>query len=124
MRIEAAEHGTLTAEMGSTKMTKLFEAVAKDGIIVLPRDVPSPTRCLVAILDDDFNKLRAEAALTIPEPSQRRMSELLQKNRDGELTGQERFELDGLGREFDAATLRKGRAMGILAQLDSISPPT
>jgi hypothetical protein len=32
--------------------------------------------------------------------------------------------LDALGREFDAATLRKGRALSIVAQLDSISPST
>jgi hypothetical protein len=49
------------------------------------------------------------------------MSELLQKNRDGELTEQEQVELDALGREFDAATLRKGRALSILAQLDCSS---
>ena len=105
-------------------MTKLFEAVARDGIIVLPEGVPSPTRCLVAIMDDDFDRLRDEATLTIPELNQRRMSELLQKNRDSELTEQERAELDALGREFDAATLRKGRALSILAQLDSISQIT
>jgi len=105
-------------------MTKLFEAVAKDGVIVLPENVPSSARCLVAIVDDDLDRLREEAALTIPESSQRRMGELLQKNRDGELTEQERIELDALGREFDAATLRKGRALSILGQLDSISQPT
>ena len=100
-------------------MTKLFEAVAKDGVIVLPEDVPSPSRCLVAIMDDDFDRLREEAALTIPESNQRRMAELLQRNRDGELTEQERVELDALGRDFDSATLRKGRALSILAQLES-----
>lgn len=100
-------------------MTKLFEAVARDGVIVLPEDVPSPSRCLVAIMDDDFDRLREEAALTIPESSQQRMGELLQKNRDGELTEQERVELDALGRDFDSATLRKGRALSILAQLES-----
>ena len=105
-------------------MTRLFEAVAKDGVIVLPEDVPSPTRCLVAIMDDDFERLHDEAALTVPESSQRRMSELLQRNRDGELTEEERVELDALGREFDSATLRKGRALSILAQLDSFAPPT
>lgn len=105
-------------------MTKLFEAVAKDGIIVLPAGVPPATRCLVAIMDDDFDRLREEAALTIPESSQRRMSELLEKNRDCELTPQEQVELDALGDEFDSATLRKGRALGILAQLESTLPPT
>ncbi len=105
-------------------MSRLFEAIAKDGVIVLPQDVPSPARCLVAVLDDDFDRLRAEAATTIAEPEQRRMSELLRKNRDGELTEQERVELDVLAREFDAATLKKGRALSILAQMDSVSLPT
>ena len=105
-------------------MTKIFEAVAKDGVIVLPEHVPTPTRCLVAIMDDDFDRLRADAELMIPEPTQRRMSDLLQKNRDGELTEHERVELDALSREFEAATLRKGRALSILAQLDSMPPPS
>jgi hypothetical protein len=102
-------------------MNKVFEAVAKDGVIVLPADVPSSSRCLVALLDDSLDRLREDAALTIPEPSQQRMSELLQKNRDGELTAQQRTELDALGHEFDTATLTKGRALGILAQLNSHS---
>jgi hypothetical protein len=46
---------------------------------------------------------------------------LLPRNRDGDLTEDERAELDALGREFDAVTLTKGRALSILAQLDSIS---
>lgn len=107
--------------MASKKMTKVFEAVAKDGLIVLPAGVPSPSRCLVALLDEDFDRLREDAALTLPEASQRRMSELLQKNRGGELTQQERGELDALGCEFDTATLKKGRALSILAQLESPS---
>lgn len=98
-------------------MTRVFEAVAKDGVIVLPAGVPSQMRCLVAVMDDDFDQLREDAALTIPESSQRRMGELLQRNRDGELTDEERVELDALGHEFDSATLRKGRALGLLAQL-------
>ena len=105
-------------------MTRLFEAVAKDGVIVLPNHVASRTRCLVAIVDDDFDTLHAEAALTMPESKQQRMSELLRKNRDGELTEQEGIELDALAREFEVATLRKGRALSILAQLDSISQPS
>lgn len=99
-------------------MTKVFEALAKDGIIVLPQDVPSPARCLVAILDQDIEALRQEAAITIPQPKQQRMSELLLKNREGQLSEQERAELDVLAQEFDAATLAKGRALSILAQLD------
>jgi hypothetical protein len=102
-------------------MSKVFEAVAKDGVIVLPADVPSSSRCLVALLDEDIERLREDAALSIPEPSQQRMSELLQRNRDGELTSQERAELDALSHEFDTATLTKGRALSILAQLDSRS---
>lgn len=105
-------------------MTKLFEVFARDGVILLPERVPSSTRCLVAVLDDGIDRLRAEAALEIPEPSQQRMSELLQKQGDGELTEREHSELDVLGREFDAATLRRGRALSILAQLDSVSQPT
>lgn len=105
-------------------MTKVFEAVAEDGVIVLPADVPASSRCLVALLDEDVERLREDAALTIPESSQQRMSELLQRNRDGELTAEESGELDALGHEFDTATLTKGRALSILAQLDSNSERT
>jgi hypothetical protein len=105
-------------------MTKVFEAFAKDGIIILPGDLPSRARCLVAVLDHDLETLRQDAAITIPEPKQQRMSELLLKNREGQLSEQERTELDDLAREFDATTLTKGRALGILAQLDCMSPAT
>ncbi len=102
-------------------MTRIFEAVAKDGIIVLPSDFPSSARCVVAVLDQDLETLREEAALTISESKQRRMSELLVKNRDAQLSAEERVELDDLSAEFDTATLTKGRALSILAQLDSMS---
>jgi len=42
-------------------MTRLFETFTKDGVIVLPERVPKPARCLVAVLDDDLQALRAEA---------------------------------------------------------------
>lgn len=107
--------------MANGRLTKVFEAVAKDGVIVLPADVPSPSRCLVALLDENCDDLREDAALTISESSQQRMSEMLQKNREGELSEQERVELDALGREFDTATLKKGRALSILSQLELLS---
>ena len=105
-------------------MNRVFEALAKDGVIVLPENVPSPARCVVAVLDQDFESLRQEAALTLPEAKQQQMSELLLKNREGQLSEQECAELDVLAREFDTATLTRGHAMSILAQLDSVSPPT
>ncbi|MGO8752521.1 MAG: hypothetical protein ACLQNE_41815 [Thermoguttaceae bacterium] len=104
-------------------MTRVFETFAKDGIIVLPEDAPSPARCIVAILDQDVETLRRQAATTIPEPMQQCMSELLLKNREGQLSEQERAELDVLAREFDTATLAKGRALGLLAQLDRLPLP-
>lgn len=104
-------------------MTRVFETFAKDRIIVLPDDAPSPARCIVAILDQDVETLRREAASTIPEPVQQRMSDLLLKNREGQLSEQERAELDVLAREFDVATLAKGRALGLLAQLDRLPLP-
>jgi hypothetical protein len=102
-------------------MIRLFEGFAKDGVIVLPERLPQPARCLVAVLEDDLQALRAEAEYMLPEASQQRMSELLEKNRDSVLTHAEQTELDALGREFDAATLKKGRALGLLAQFDSAS---
>jgi len=103
-------------------MTKVFETTAKNGVIVLPKDVPSPARCLVAVLDADIEALRREAATTISASTQERMSELLLKNREGQLSEQERAELDALAQQFDAATLAKGRALSILAQLDGTPP--
>ncbi len=100
-------------------MTSVFETVAKDGIIVLPADAPPSGRCLVAIVDQDFETLRQQAAVTIPEAKQQRMSILLVRNREGQLTEEERSELDTLAEEFDTATLTKGRALSLLAQIDS-----
>ncbi len=51
-------------------MAKLFEAFAKDGVIVLLERIPQPARCLVAVLDDNFEALRADADYTIPEATQ------------------------------------------------------
>ncbi len=104
-------------------MSILFEAVVRDGVIVLPTDAPSPARCLVAIVDDNVDQLRQEAKNTIPEPQQQRMGELLRKNQDGQLTDAEQAELDDLGRVFDMLTLRRGRALSILAQLDLHTRP-
>ncbi len=100
-------------------MNQVFEAIAKDGVIVLPEGVPSTMRCLVAILDDGLDELRQQAAFMLPESLQQRMSELLERNRRNELTDEQRDELDGLGREFDAATLKRARACAILSQLES-----
>lgn len=50
-------------------------------------------------------------------------SDLLLKNREGQLSEQERAELDVLARQFDAATLAKGRALGLLAQFDRLPLP-
>jgi hypothetical protein len=98
-------------------MIKVFEAVAQGGVIHLPNDVSSSAHCVVTILDDDLDTLREQSQLELPEQVQRRMSELLSKNREGGLTDDEHKELDTLSEEFDAATLAKGRALAALAHL-------
>jgi hypothetical protein len=98
-------------------MTKVFETFAHDGLIRLPGDVPPAAHCVVTVLDGDLDDIRKQSQLQLPEPVQRRMSELLLKNGEGTLTEMERAELDALGEEFDAATLTKGRAMAALARL-------
>jgi hypothetical protein len=103
-------------------MTKVFEATAENGVIVVPKDVPSPAPCLVAVLDADIEALRREAAAKISASTQERMSELLLKNRKGQLSQQERAELDSLAQQFDAATPAKGRALSIPAPLDGTLP--
>jgi hypothetical protein len=99
-------------------MLRVFEAVAEDGMIRLPTDVPSTAHCVVTILDSDLGTLRAQAGMMLPEEKQRRMSELLEKNRAGTLTKDESNELDALSEEFDVTTLTKGRALATLAQLN------
>lgn len=103
-------------------MLKVFETVAQDGLIRLPVDVPSTAHCVVTILDDDLDALRTQARLELPEAQQRRMTDLLAKNREGSLTPAESAELDALAVEFDAATLAKGRALAALAQLNGGLP--
>jgi hypothetical protein len=98
-------------------MIKSFETVAKDRVIVLPDDVPAWAHCVVTVLDDDLESLREQSRLEIPVTKQQRMSELLDRNRDETLTQDEQQELDGLAAEFDRATLAKGRALAILAQI-------
>jgi hypothetical protein len=105
-------------------MAKIFETVAKDRVILLPDDVPSSAHCVVTVLDDGLDSLREQARIEIPQPKQQRMSDLLQKNREATLTQEEQRELDVLAEEFDRATLTKGRALAVLAQLRASSPGT
>ena len=98
-------------------MAKTFEAVAKDRVIRLPDYVSASAHCVVTVLDDGLESLREQSQIEIPEAKQQRMSELLHKNRDGNLTHEEAGELDVLAEEFDRVTLTKGRAMAILGQM-------
>jgi hypothetical protein len=104
-------------------MIKVFETVAQGGVIHLPVGAPSTAHCVVTILDDDLDTLREQSQLELPESTQRRMSELLLKNRAGTLADDEREELDALSEQFDAATLAKGRALAALAHLGGNSHP-
>jgi hypothetical protein len=99
-------------------MLKVFETVAQDGLIRLPLDVPPTAHCVVTVLDDDLATLREQSQLELPDAKQRRMSELLLKNRDSALTTDECQELDTLAMEFDTAILIKGRALAALAHLN------
>jgi hypothetical protein len=100
----------------------VFETIAQDGLIRLPVNVPATAHCVVTVLDDDIEALSAQSRLQLPETQQRRMTELLAKNREGSLTPPESAELDALAAEFDAATLAKGGALAALAQLNGGAP--
>lgn len=102
-------------------MIRVFETVAEAGLIRLPVDVPRIAHCVVTVLDDDVATLREQARLKLPEQVQRRMSELLLKNRDGALTADESKELDALAEQFDTATLNKGHALAALARMNGQS---
>jgi hypothetical protein len=102
-------------------MGKTFETIAKDRMILLPDDVPASAHCVVTVLDDGLELWREQSQLEIPAANQQRMSELLHKNREGELTETERRELDVLAEEFDRATLTKGLALAILGQIQANS---
>lgn len=92
-------------------------------MIRLPGDVSSTAHCVVTVLDDDLDSLLEQSQLMLPEEKQRRMSELLLKNREGGLTADEAKELDGLSEEFDTSTLAKASALAALAHLDDKSQP-
>lgn len=77
-------------------MTRIFETVAKDRMILLPEDAPASAHCVVTILDDGLDSLRDQSQIEIPSEKQQRMSELLQKNREETLTQEEQRELDAL----------------------------
>ena len=68
-----------------------------------------------------WTRFGEQSRLELPEATQRRMSELLLKNREGTLTPDDRKELDALAEEFDTATLTKGRALAALAHLNGNS---
>jgi hypothetical protein len=102
-------------------MLRVFETVAEGGVIRLPTDVPSTAHCVVTVLDGDLDTLRKQSKMMLSDEKQRRISELLSKNRAGTLTLNETTELDALAEEFDAATLAKGQALAALAQLNGDS---
>jgi predicted Zn-dependent protease with MMP-like domain len=102
-------------------MIRVFETVAAHGMIRLPEDVPPTAHCVVTVLDDDLETMREQARLELPEEAQQRMSELLVKNREGELTPDELRELDALAEQFDAATLTRGRALAALTRMNGQS---
>ncbi len=110
------EFNLLARSMAGT-MIKVFEAMAQDGVIRLPADVPSSAHCVVTILENGLEGLREQSRLELPADVQERMSELLVKNREAALTPAESAELDALAEQFEAATLVKGRALAVLAQL-------
>lgn len=93
-------------------------------MIVLPEDVPASAHCVVTVLDNGLEALEAQSKFEIPAVKQQRMSELLKKNREADLTNAEQYELDVLAEEFDRATLTKGRALAVLAQLRTNSSGT
>jgi hypothetical protein len=100
---------------------KVFETVAHDGVIRLPGDVPSSAHCVVTVLDDGLDELQEQARREIPVAKQRRMADLLDRNREGALAPGELDELNALAEEFDAATLAKGRALAALAHFNGAS---
>jgi hypothetical protein len=102
-------------------MLKIFEALAEGGVIRLPAGVSPSAHCVVTILENDLESLREQAAWTIPQAKQERMSELLLKNREGSLAEGEHEELDALAEEFDRETLRKGWALAALTSVNGNS---
>lgn len=90
-------------------------------MIRLPVDAPSTAHCVVTILDGDLDTLLERSQFVLPEAKQRRMSELLLKNREGTLALDDSKELNLLAEEFDLATLAKGSALAALAQLNGSS---
>lgn len=102
-------------------MTQVFETTAVNGLIRLPADVPPSAHCLVTVLAESRDQLVADAEFAIPSNQQERMAELLHRSREGELTAMESQELDQLAAEFDIATIARGRAMAMLAQINGTS---
>jgi hypothetical protein len=99
-------------------MTQVFGTTAVNGLIRLPADVPPSAHCLVTVLAESRDQLVADAEFEIPSVQQARMAELLLRNREGNLSPRESQELDQLAAEFDIATIARGRAMAMLAQID------
>jgi site-specific recombinase XerC len=99
-------HGDIDA------MIRVFETVAEAGLIRLPVDVPPTAHCVVTVLDDDLETLREQARLELLEQAQRRMSELLLKNRDCALTTDESRELDRFGRTVRRRHVKQGACAG------------
>jgi hypothetical protein len=101
-------------------MPRVIETVAQGRLIVLPEDVPATARCMVTILEDDIEALRGQAAFSISETEQPRMSKLLLKSREAGLTSEEEAELNAFSAECETTSLAKMQALRILTQLGEL----
>ena len=101
-------------------MTRTLDGYLENGKVVtatIPAAHEDRARCLVTVLDESLDDLRARATARMPEAKQSRVSELLAAHGEGELSADQEGELDALLAEAQEMDLRRAEAARILREL-------
>jgi len=98
---------------------RTIEAVIRNGQVktVEPLQAPDNARCVVTVLEETIADLQKEADAMLSPLEQDRLSELLDRNRAGQLAPSEERELDQTLARVHEQGLRKSQASRLLAAL-------
>ncbi len=97
---------------------RTIEAVVVSGRVrtTMPLEVSDNTRCLVTVLEQDLQSIRADSRARLERPKQRRLRWLLKENKRRRLNAAEERELDRLLADVHELMARKAEAALVLDQ--------
>jgi hypothetical protein len=83
-----------------------------------PLDLEGQARCLITIFDEDVEELRRLSQAIVESSKQKRLSSLLQLNKESKLSSEQEHELDDLLTQVHQLATKRARATRLLEQLN------